>query len=82
MVLACREHALQLSEAAFEIDVDMGANMAGAARDAFADQIAGVLRSRAASAAGSSCRSRFGSSACAHRMPDRMFVLLFGSFGP
>jgi len=29
IALACREHAFQLREAAFEIDVDMGAQMAG-----------------------------------------------------
>ena len=39
ITLACGKHAFQLPKAAFEIDVDMGAQMAGTARDAFADQI-------------------------------------------
>ena len=39
IMLACGKHAFQLPKAAFEIDVDMGAQMAGTARDAFADQI-------------------------------------------
>src|SRR5207247_10469483 len=37
VTLASREHPFQLRESAFEINVDMGAQMAGAARDAFAD---------------------------------------------
>ena len=36
------KHALQLGQAAFEIDVDMGAQMRRAARDAFADQVTGA----------------------------------------
>ena len=46
IALACRKNAFQLREAAFEIDVDMGAQMAGAARDALADQIAGAFFGR------------------------------------
>src|SRR5215831_8604091 len=40
------KHALQLGQAAFEIDVDMGAQMRRAARDAFADQVPGALFGR------------------------------------
>jgi hypothetical protein len=38
-----RQHAVELQKAAFEIDVDMGAQMRGAARHACLDQIAGAL---------------------------------------
>src|SRR5712691_2112382 len=41
--LARREHALELHKAAFEIDVDMGAQIRGAARHARLDQIAGAF---------------------------------------
>jgi hypothetical protein len=47
IALACRKHPFQLRDAAFEIDVDVGAQMAGAARDAHADQIAGAFFGRA-----------------------------------
>jgi hypothetical protein len=43
IALACRKHPFQLRDAAFEIDVDVGAQMAGAVRDALADQIAGAF---------------------------------------
>jgi len=46
ITLACGKHAIQLRKATFEIDVDMGAQMAGAVRDAFADQIAGAFFGR------------------------------------
>ncbi len=44
--LARRQHAVELRKAAFEIDVDMGAQMRGAARHARLDQIAGALLGR------------------------------------
>jgi hypothetical protein len=46
IALASGEHALQLGQAAFEIDVDMSAQMRRAAREAFADQVTGALFGR------------------------------------
>ena len=46
IALAGGKHSLQLGEAAFEIDVDMGAQVRRAARDAFADQVAGAFFGR------------------------------------
>ena len=40
---ACRQHAVNPSKPTFEIDVDMGAQMRGAACQACLDQIAGAL---------------------------------------
>jgi hypothetical protein len=43
------DHAIRIArvrKAAFEVNVDMGAQVAGTARDAFADQIAGAFFSR------------------------------------
>jgi NAD(P)-dependent dehydrogenase (short-subunit alcohol dehydrogenase family) len=68
ITLACGKHAFQLRKAAFEVNVDMGAQVAGTARDAFADQIT-VLRSTAASTAGSSYRFRCGSCASNATIP-------------
>ena len=46
IALAGGKHALQLGQAAFEIDVDMGAQMRRAVRDAFADQVSSSLFGR------------------------------------
>ena len=43
VALARREHAVELRKAAFEIDVDMGAQMRGAMRHARLDQITGAF---------------------------------------
>src|SRR6202008_5052669 len=52
LALACCKHPFQLRQASFEIDVDMGAHVAGAAHDAFANQMAGaVVRATATDAA-------------------------------
>jgi hypothetical protein len=44
--LAGGKHPVQLGKTAFEIDVDMGAQVRRAARDAFADQVAGTFLCR------------------------------------
>jgi hypothetical protein len=46
IALARGKHPVQPGEAVFEIDVDMGAQMRGAAADTFADQVAGALFGR------------------------------------
>src|SRR3954469_11880057 len=46
IALAGGKHPVQLRKTAFEIDVDMGAQVRGPARDAFTDQIAGALFGR------------------------------------
>jgi len=43
MALARRQHPVEFGKPAFEIDVDMGAQVRGAMRHAFADQIAGAI---------------------------------------
>src|ERR1700730_5924604 len=64
ITLACGKHAFQLRKAAFEVNVDMGAQVAGTARDVIrGSDCRRVLRSTAASTAGSSYRFRCGSCA-------------------
>ena len=46
IAFAVGKHPLQLGQAAFEIDVDMGAQMGRTAGEAFADQVTGALFGR------------------------------------
>ena len=64
IALACGKHAFQLGKAAFEVDVDMGAQMAWCrARRIRGSDCRRALRSTAAGTAGSSYRFRCGSCA-------------------
>ena len=46
IVLARSQHAVELRQATFKIDIDMGAQMCGAERHAFFDQFAGTFLGR------------------------------------